>query len=87
MRARPRLAVSRDQIPLTGTDATGEATLLGPFGTAAFELVDAAGLKLADLSLVRGHPRAARDHFIGSFPLPSVPFKVTVSGISTAGGR
>ena len=71
--------------PLSGADVIGEATLLGPFGTASFNAVNEQGDPILPLNLNQGFPEAAADHFLGTFPVPEVPFRVVASGTDFAG--
>lgn len=71
--------------PVAGETQVGEATLFGPFNSAAFTLLDELGEPLQPVSLSRGFPRAAPDHFLGEISLPAVPFRVSVSGVDESG--
>lgn len=71
--------------PLAGANVTGEATILGPTATANFKLVDQEGETVQLINLVQNFPSAARDHFLGMFTLPSVPFRVVVTGNDMGG--
>jgi hypothetical protein len=71
--------------PLTGATVTGDGLILGPFASATFSAVDAAGVLLKPLPLVQSFPDAAADHFLGSFPLPAAPFRVVAEGEDEAG--
>jgi hypothetical protein len=53
--------------PLAGATVTGDATVLGPFASATFSAVDAAGVTLMALPLVQNFPDAAADHFLGAW--------------------
>lgn len=67
--------------PIVGTTLAARARLIGPFKTAEFRLVDESGETLQTIDLVQGDPDLDADDFLGSFPLPSVPFRVAVSGL------
>lgn len=71
--------------PVTGSEGLGEATLLGPFATANFELVDASGVPFDSLALEQDFLFANPEHFLGSVDLPSVPFRISVSGLDPSG--
>lgn len=71
--------------PLAGASVTGDATVLGPFATAAFSAVDESGTLLKTIPLARNFPDAAADHFLGAFDLPRVPFRVVAEGEDEAG--
>jgi len=67
-------------LPLLGSEAIGEATLLGPFMTGSFKLVAAQGSEVKTVNLVQNFPRAPADHFLGGFELPAFPFRVVAVG-------
>lgn len=71
--------------PVEGSDGLGEAVLLGPYGSADFELVDEFGDPLADIGLSQDFPDANPFHFLGGFDVPTVPFRVSVSGVDAEG--
>jgi hypothetical protein len=71
--------------PLPGMPAIGDATVLGAFSTAAFVLLDSSGNKLKDISLTQHFPHAVPSDFLGTISLPSVPFRVSVSGTDLNG--
>lgn len=71
--------------PVEGADGMGEAVLLGPFESADFELVDEFGDPLADIGLSQDFPDANPFHFLGGFDVPTVPFRVSVSGMDAEG--
>jgi hypothetical protein len=71
--------------PLAGSTVTGDATVLGPFASATFTAVDDSGASIKSLPLVQNFPDAAADHFLGSFQLPDVPFRVVAEGQDESG--
>lgn len=71
--------------PVAGTTPIGLANVIGPFSTADFRLVTEAGDTLQAINLVQGRRNAADNEFAGSFSLPTVPFRVAVSGVDQAG--
>jgi hypothetical protein len=71
--------------PLAGATVIGDATVLGPFASATFSAVDDSGTPLAALPLARNFPDAAADHFLGTFGLPLVPFRVVAEGEDETG--
>lgn len=71
--------------PVVGTEALGEAALLGPYASAAFELVDGEGGSLGPVDLRQSYPDADRSHFLGTFDLPPGSFRVSVEGFDEAG--
>jgi hypothetical protein len=71
--------------PLAGANSIGEATILGPFATASFKLVDENGNTIQAINLARNFPDAARDHFLGGFVPPSTPFRVVANGTDSNG--
>jgi hypothetical protein len=71
--------------PVVGAKALGAATLFGDIGEVRFELVDDAGRTLARPTLATGYPMADPDDYMGSIPLPSVPFRVAASGVDANG--
>jgi len=70
--------------PVSGT-GMGRANVFGAAAAAAFELVGEDGATLGPIALGRGAPNAAEDEFVGNIALPSVPFRVSVSGRDTSG--
>ena len=73
-----------DGQPLAGSQ-TALATLLGPFGSAQFELLSSSGDFSTTLNLTQGGPNAADSQFVGTVALPTEAFRVSVSGADTAG--
>lgn len=73
--------------PLAGSESTGEATILGTFASALFQLIDENGSIIRTINLMQNLPNAARDHFIGAFQPPAVPFRVVATGTDTNGFR
>src|SRR5262249_18572665 len=71
--------------PVTGSDQIGLASLLGPFSTAAFNLVDLSGSPIQPISLAQGNPDAAADEFVGVFRPPATSFRVSVTGMDKNG--
>jgi len=71
--------------PLAGATVIGDATVLGPFASATFSAVDDSGTPLTALPLARNFPDAAADHFLGTFGLPLVPFRVVAEGEDETG--
>jgi len=71
--------------PLAGATVIGDATVLGPFASATFSAVDDSGAPLTALPLARNFPDAAADHFLGTFGLPLVPFRVVAEGEDETG--
>lgn len=71
--------------PVSGTGSLGEATLLGPYATAHFNLIDDAGRVLQPLLLSQDFVSANPEHFLGESPLPSVPFRIAVDGTDSEG--
>ena len=72
-------------LPLANSTVIGQATVLGPAGTATFTLVDENGATLGPVSLTQNFPNAGADRYLGSFVLPPVPFRVAVSGVDNTG--
>jgi hypothetical protein len=66
-------------IGLGEPEASGEAALVGEIASAHFALESERGEVLAPLSLKQNAP-GSRDNYYGLVPLPSVPFRVVVSG-------
>jgi hypothetical protein len=73
--------------PILGSHPTALATLIGPYASADFRLVDNTGATLQPLILAQGDPFAAADEYVGSLTLPAVPFRIAVSGRDTNGNR
>lgn len=71
--------------PVAGSEHTVVATLIGPFATADFRLVDETGATLQLIGLFRGDLNAADDKFVGTLDLPTEPFRVVASGIDEEG--
>jgi von Willebrand factor A domain-containing protein 7 len=61
-------------------DAVLEATILGPYLSGGFELVDQDGLPLAPVSLTQGFPGEDPENFLGELVPPNVPFRVVATG-------
>lgn len=72
-------------LPVVGSSPTALAKLLGPFGAADFELVDATGAPLAALPLAAGDEVSAADEFVGPITPPATPFRVAAVGVDAAG--
>lgn len=71
--------------PVVGSNQTGLADLTGQFSTANFTLLAQNGQPLQQMSLMQNNPDASADEFVGTFGLPSEPFRVSVSGIDGNG--
>lgn len=71
--------------PLAGSTVTGDATVLGPFANAVFTAVDDSGTPIRPIALMRNFPDAAADHFLGTFQLPDVAFRMVAEGQDEAG--
>jgi von Willebrand factor A domain-containing protein 7 len=71
--------------PFAGSTVTGDATVLGPFASATFTAVDDSGTPIKSISLVQNFPDAAADHFLGTFLLPGVPFRMVAEGQDQSG--
>jgi hypothetical protein len=71
--------------PVAGSTVTGDATVLGPFASATFSAVDESGTLLKTIPLAQNFPDAAADHFLGTFALPLVPFRVVAEGEDETG--
>jgi hypothetical protein len=71
--------------PLASAEGTGEAAILGSFATATFKLVNEAGETIREINLAQNFPDAAPDHFVGTFLLPDVPFRVIATGNDLSG--
>ncbi len=74
-----------DGMPLAGGPATARATLLGGPDKATFRLVDESGNPLRDIRLTTGNPDTVPDHFLGTFVLPAVPFRVVMNASDESG--
>lgn len=71
--------------PTTGASATGKATLIGPFKTAMFHLVDDAGNIVQAIDFSPELPGAPSSPFVGPITLPNTPFRIAVSGVDANG--
>jgi hypothetical protein len=71
--------------PLSGSTQTGMATLTGPFATANFQLVSAAGDTLQSMNLAPGSTDAPANAFTGTVSLPSSAFRPVVTGTDNTG--
>ncbi|MGB8509730.1 MAG: HET-C-related protein, partial [Pyrinomonadaceae bacterium] len=71
--------------PLAGAEGTGEAAMLGSFAATTFKLVSEEGETLKEINLARDVPDAPPDHFVGTFVLPTVPFRVVATGNDSGG--
>lgn len=67
-------------LPITGSDSTVEATILGEIQTANFKLVNESGSYIQNINLSKNFPNAATDHFLGKLTLPAEPFRIVVVG-------
>jgi hypothetical protein len=74
-----------DGMPLAGAPATARARPYGSPEEATFRLVDEAGSTLKTVSLRKGLPDTAQDDFLGTFELPSVPFRVVMNAVDASG--
>jgi hypothetical protein len=72
-------------LPVAGAKALGAATLFGDIDKVRFDLVDDAGRTLATPMLATDYPMADPEDYMGSVPLPSVPFRVAASGVDANG--
>jgi hypothetical protein len=72
-------------LPVAGAKALGAATLFGDIDRVRFDLVDDAGRTLATPMLATDYPMADPEDYMGSVPLPSVPFRVAASGVDANG--
>jgi hypothetical protein len=73
-----------DGQPLAGS-VTALARLRGGATAPAFTLVRQDGTTIQPIDLAAGDPDAAAGDLVGSFSLPSVPFRVVVTGTDGAG--
>jgi hypothetical protein len=71
--------------PVVGSSPTALAALVGPYSSVDFRFVDQTGATLQPIGLAKGDPDAAADELVGSVALPSVPFRVAVSGLDGSG--
>jgi hypothetical protein len=71
--------------PVSGVSQTGLAILQGPFASANFKLVSQSSTDLQTINLAQGDPDAEASEFVGSFVVPSQPFRVVVTGIDNLG--
>ncbi len=67
--------------PVRGSSSTALASLIGPYSSATFWLIDEFGNDLMPIVMSMGDPDAAGNEFVGTFTLPNVPFRVRVSGV------
>jgi len=65
--------------PIAGVNQLARAVVKGAYKTAVFSLVDETGAALQTINLATGDFLAPTD-FIGSFVVPTVPFRLQVSG-------
>jgi von Willebrand factor A domain-containing protein 7 len=73
--------------PIRGEPAILEVTLLGPFGTGSFELVDRQGESLGPVFLEQNFPGDDPEHFLGELVPLSVPFRVVATGVDLGGAE
>ena len=66
--------------PISGATATARATVFDSASTPEFRLLDEEGFFLQTIDLVRVDLEAPFDEFVGSFPVPDVPFRVSAIG-------
>ncbi|MDQ3935374.1 MAG: hypothetical protein M3340_12180, partial [Actinomycetota bacterium] len=72
--------------PLAGAERRAAARLIGPYQSAAFELVTESGDPIGPVALAKGDPLAADpESFTGAFRPPGEPFGVAVTGRDAAG--
>ena len=72
--------------PVVATAPEGLAFLLGNVASPVdFELLDESGISLGAVTLTRGDLDAAEEEFVGTVPLPSVPFRVSARGVDSTG--
>lgn len=71
--------------PVAGDEGLGEATLYGAVASAQFALQDELGQVFDLVDLAQGYPFASPRHYLGSFDLPSIPFRVVVTGLDEEG--
>jgi hypothetical protein len=74
-----------DGMPLSGSPATVVARMWRGPEEATFRLVDDSGRVLRQVVLAKGNPATARDDFLGTFELPTVPFRVVMNGVDESG--
>lgn len=72
-------------LPVAGYPALGEAVIFGEVTSARFSFLDQMGNEIQPLSFVQNYPRADRAHYMGSAPLPAVPFRLVVQGEDDTG--
>jgi len=72
--------------PIVGLEQTALARIIGDFSSLSFDLVDENGAMIQELSSFGpGTSPAPMDAFLGSFIVPSLPFRVSVSGELSSG--
>lgn len=67
--------------PVPGQTAYIVATVMGPYGTAAFRLLDASDHLIQAVALQQDRP----GHYVGEVTIPAQPFKIAVSGATRDG--
>jgi hypothetical protein len=72
--------------PVIGTTQTLLVDLAGPYASANFQLLDSTGKPIQTLALSQGtDPDAGSSDFLGTFTVPTQPFRVAASGTDSAG--
>lgn len=67
--------------PVAASRVTGLARLIGPYASAAFQLVDDVGTPLQAVEMTNNEVKVGPHQFLGTFVLPERPFRLLVTGL------
>lgn len=70
--------------PTSGEQTLGRATMGGEYSSASFALYDENGIFLTDISLNKNQINEDPERFLGSFDIPTVPFRVVATGTNSS---